>query len=106
MSPLLPSPLRQAIRKEQSGIRVRAAASCNQQQHIISGFQRRLQVIEGLRGGDRVMVDAQNDIAVLNPQIGRESAWLEVRHQDPLVTVQMELVSDFLGLLVRKALDR
>lgn len=52
------------------------------------------------------MVDAQNDIAVLNPQIGRESAWLEVRHQDPLVTVQMELVSDFLGLLVRKALDR
>jgi len=42
------SPLRQAIRKEQGGKRVRAAASCNKQQHVLPGFQGRLYAVEVL----------------------------------------------------------
>ena len=33
------SPLRQAIRKEQGAIRAWAASSCNEQEHVVPGFQ-------------------------------------------------------------------
>ena len=51
-----------------------------------------------------MMVDAQNDIAMLNAQVGSESAGLDVHHQDSLFAVQMELVSELLGLLASQVL--
>jgi hypothetical protein len=52
-----------------------------------------------------MMVDAQNDIAMLNAQIRAESARLDVHHQDSLFAIQMELVDELLDLLAREALD-
>ena len=98
------SPLRQAIRKEQGGIRAWAASSCDEQEHVVPGFQGCLYAVEVIRRSDRMMVDAQNDIPMLNAQLGSKSARLDVHHQDALFAVQMELVNELLGLIACEAL--
>jgi len=50
------------------------------------------------------MVEAQNDIPMVNAKVQSEPAGLDVRHQDPLLFVEVELVHELLALLARKTL--
>jgi hypothetical protein len=79
---------------------MRAATPRYQQQNIIPGFQGRLQAVKLLGRSDRMMVNAQDDIAMMDAQVQSESAWLDVHDQDTLLTVQMEFVRQVLRLLV------
>ena len=47
-----------------------------------------------------MMVNAQDDIAMVNAQVQSESAWLDLHDQDALLAVQMEFVHQVLRLLV------
>ena len=92
--------LRQAVRQEQRSVRVRAAAPRYQEQHVISGLKRRLQAVKLFGRSDRMMVNAEDDIAMMNAEVQGESAWLDVHNQDTLLTVQMEFVHQVQRLLM------
>ena len=53
-----------------------------------------------------MMVETQNDIAVVNAKVHREATGLDIGHDDSLLSSQMEPVNEFLSLLVSEAFHR